>query len=108
MVTPSPPPQISENNLLSNNKPKLKIKIGKKAIKEVLPTKGNLLLFNSNSKEPSSTINIKPMVPNMGKIGVRSGIDIWTKLNNCFTEKPRIKSNITDGILVFDELKSKA
>ena len=82
--------------------------MGKNAMSDVLPTKANLLLFNSNSKEPSNTIRIKPIVPNIGSIGVKSGKVILTKSRSCLTEKPKISSNITEGIFVFDELKSKA
>jgi hypothetical protein len=53
---------------------KLRINIGNKASKSDLPITGNFCLFNSNSREPSSTISISPIVPKMGKIDVRFGI----------------------------------
>ena len=81
--------------------------IGKKASNEDFPTKGNLDLFNSNSSEPSKTINISPIVPKIGRIGVRSGIESSSRAELCLTAHPKTSSKITVGIFVLGELKSK-
>ncbi len=67
----------------------------------------NFDLSSSNSKEPSSTIKINPIVPNTGSIGVKFGIVMLKKTAACFTLHPKMSSRITDGIFVLDELISK-
>lgn len=85
---------------------KLKISIGINAIRAAFPTNGSLALFNSNSKEPSNTIRINPTVPKKGNIGDKFGSSISKYLQQNLTENPNINNNITEGILVFDELMS--
>ena len=64
-------------------------------------------MFNSNSNEPSKTIKTSPIVPSIGKIGDKSGMDRFKNLVTSFTHQPKPKRRITDGILVFDEEMSK-
>ena len=61
---------------------------------------------NFNSRDPSSTIKIKPIVPNIGSTGCKFGIGVCIILSICPTPNPRIRSIITDGILVFFALRS--
>lgn len=68
---------------------------------------GNFFLFNSNSKEPSSTISINPIVPRTGNTVAKLGISIFKKTKSCFMPQPKSKRRITDGILVLEEVKSK-
>jgi hypothetical protein len=73
MVTPSPPPQISENNLLSNNKPRLKIKIGSRnpMLKNLQSQNGSsksIVLKSKNSEAPSP--NRSSRNPSMNKFPV--------------------------------------
>ena len=56
--------------------PKLNNNIGRNAIRDVFPTKGNFDLLSSNSNEPSKTISINPIVPKIGKDVDKSGIGI--------------------------------
>ena len=62
---------------------------------------------NFNSKDPSSTIKIKPIVPKIGSTGCKFGIGVCINLSICPTPNPRIRSIITEGILVFFALRSK-
>ena len=64
-------------------------------------------LLSSSSKEPSNTIRIKPIVPNIGSSGFKSGICNWKKSVVCLTNQPKSKSRITEGIFVRGELMSK-
>ena len=61
---------------------------------------------NFNSKDPSSTIKIKPIVPKIGSTGCKFGIGVCINSSICPTPNPRIRSIITEGILVFFALKS--
>ena len=79
---------------------------GKKDTNTAFFTIGNFDLFNSNSSDPSNTINIKPIVPNNGSKEERSGTEISKKVVSCFNIQPNSSNKITDGILVFDELIS--
>ena len=88
-------------------KPKLISSIWKIAIKEDFLIIFNLDLFNSNSKEPSNTININPIVPKIGNIGIKLGIGMLKKIAPCFTHQPKISNKMTVGIFVLDELTSK-
>lgn len=80
--------------------------IGKSAPKNDFNIKPVFDLFSSSSSEPSNTINIKPMVPNIGRIEVRSGKLILSKEVICFTTHPSNKSKITEGIFVLSEVIS--
>ncbi len=62
-------------------------------------------LFNSSSSEPSSTIRIKPMVPKTGNSQESPGIFISSTTVSCLTPQPRINKNMTDGILVLEEVR---
>ena len=61
---------------------------------------------NFNSKDPSSTIKIKPIVPKIGSTGCKFGIGVCITSSIWPTPNPRIRSIITEGILVFFALKS--
>ena len=61
---------------------------------------------NFNSKDPSSTIKIKPIVPNIASTGCTFGSVVGIILSIGPTPNPRIRSIITDGILVFFALRS--
>lgn len=63
-----------------NAKPKLIKIIGMNAINDDFFTKGNFDRVSSNSKDPSKTIKISPMVPKMGNTEVRLGISIPKKV----------------------------
>jgi hypothetical protein len=80
--------------------------IGRKARRDDFLTIGSLERVNSSSKEPSNTIKINPIVPKMGKIDVRLGIEISKKEEACLTPHPKNSKRITDGILVFAEVIS--
>jgi hypothetical protein len=62
--------------------------------------RGSFCLLISSSKDPSNTINIKPVVPSTGKMGSKFGICSLKKLVVVLTTKPRRSSKITDGIFV--------
>jgi len=81
--------------------------MGIKAIAEYFAIFGSLDLFNSNSREPSKTIKIKPIVPKNGKTGERLGIEISIIWLKCLTTNPKNRSNMTEGIFVLAEVKSK-
>lgn len=51
-------------------------------------------------------MRISPTVPSPGKNGVRSGILIKNKFDNCLTVQPKHNNRITDGILVSEEVRS--
>ena len=80
---------------------------GIKATIEDLRIKGSFDLFISNSKEPSKTIRIKPIVPKIGSIGFKFGIEIFRLSVTSFAPNPKSKSNITDGIFVLEAVMSK-
>ena len=79
---------------------------GIKANREDFRTNGNFERVSSNSKEPSKTIKINPIVPKMGKTEVELGISIAKKAETCFTPHPKNSSRITEGIFVRAELMS--
>ena len=81
--------------------------IGKNAIIDDFLTKGNLDFVSSNSKDPSKTIRISPMVPKIGKTEVKLGMSILKKVATCLTPQPKNNNKITEGILVRAELTSK-
>ena len=70
------------------------------------PIKLNLVLLNSSSKEPSSTISISPKVPKTGKAAEKSGTIMLNHKVSCFTNQPNRNKSITEGTLVFDDVKS--
>jgi hypothetical protein len=80
--------------------------IGRNAKRDDFLTMGSLERVNSSSNEPSKTIKIKPIVPKMGSIDVRLGIEISKKEEACFTPQPKNSNRITEGILVFAEVIS--
>lgn len=75
---------------------------GKTATIEDLKIKGRLLGLISNSNDPSSTININPIVPKTGKIGFKSGISIPKLEDKSLTPNPNNSKRITDGIFVLE------
>lgn len=85
----------------------LKTSNGTNAKKEDLWITVSLDLLISNSNEPSNTIKIKPIVPKIGKIGFRFGIFNWKKVLACLVKKPNANNKITEGIFVFDDVRSK-
>jgi hypothetical protein len=93
-------------NIKADARLALKINMGISAIKEDFPIYLNFDLLNSNSKEPSRTIKIKPMAPKKGRIGDKSGTIMEKIMEACLTTHPKKRSKITDGILVFDDVIS--
>ena len=77
-----------------------------KAENEVLKIKGSFNLMISNCNEPSKTMRISPIVPKIGKIGFKFGTEIFRLSVISFAQKPKSKSNITDGILVLEAVMS--
>ena len=63
-------------------------------------------LFSSSSKEPSNTIKISPIVPNIGKVDVKSGKLMLNSVVASLTTQPNTRSRITEGILVIDAVRS--
>jgi len=80
--------------------------MGKKETKKAFFTIGNFDLSNSNSKEPSNTIKISPMVPSIGSNEERSGTTTLKKTVSCLMTQPKRSNKITEGILVLAELRS--
>jgi hypothetical protein len=74
---------------------------------EDLKIKGSFDLLISNSNEPSNTIRIKPIVPKIGNIGFKFGIEIFRFSVMSFTPKPNSSNKITDGIFVLKVVMSK-
>ena len=66
----------------------------------------NLEALNSISREPSITIRMRPMVPNAGSRGARSGIGIPKKPVSCLTAQPKTSRRMTEGMRVSRELMS--
>lgn len=81
--------------------------IGSRATMKDFFTNENFEGFNSSSREPSNTIRINPIVPKIGKIGLRLGILIPTVVEICLTSHPSNSNKITEGTLVFEEVISK-
>src|SRR5690554_134845 len=69
--------------------------------------KGNFDLLSSNSKEPSNTMTINPIVPRIGNNPLRLGTLILKISVICCKPHPKISNKITEGILVLDVVKSK-
>ncbi len=67
---------------------------------------GSLDLLSSNSKEPSRTMTIKPMVPKMGNKPSKLGTLILKISVICCSPHPKISKRITEGIFVFEVVKS--
>jgi hypothetical protein len=85
-----------DNNITGNN-----------AIANDFLINGNLVILNSSSSEPSSTMRIRPNVPSIGSSAVRFGIFIFSIAEPCCTSHPKNSNSKTDGILVLDEVRSK-
>lgn len=86
---------------------KLNKSMGINAIKADLLIKLKFSFLISNSKEPSSTININPMVPIIGRTDSKFGTLILKTWVILFTVHPNNNNNITEGIFVLDEVMSK-
>jgi hypothetical protein len=66
----------------------------------------NLDLLSSSSKNLRALSRIRPMVPNTGKVEVRSGTLMPKKNVASLTINPKSSNNITEGILVIDAVRS--
>ena len=62
-------------------------------------------LLKSNSKEPSSTMRIRPIVANMGRSLEKSGISKSKNRVNCLMPHPNSNSRITEGMLVLEAVR---
>jgi len=80
--------------------------MGIKATKTVFRTRGSFDLFSSKSSDPSKTITIKPIVPNMGNKASSFGISICVSSVICLTPQPKISNKITEGIFVLEAVSS--
>ena len=83
-----------------------KASMGKSATANDFFTSESFDLFSSSSREPSSTINISPMVPSIGNACVRFGICISKLSEACFTIHPSNNNKMTEGIFVNDDVIS--
>ena len=63
--------------------------------------------LSSNSREPSRTININPIVPIIGNMGSKLGMAILKVMLIWLAINPNNNNKITLGILVLDDVKSK-
>lgn len=82
--------------------PRLKITIGSNEMTNNLKINRNFDRSISSSSEPSNTIRIKPTVPNIGRIGFKSGTSMLSEVEKKLTPKPNASNKITDGIFNFD------
>jgi hypothetical protein len=81
--------------------------MGITAAKNDLERRGSFVLFISSSRVPSSTISIRPTVPNRGKSEFRLGILILKSKVSSLVPHPSASSKRTDGIFVREEVISK-
>ncbi len=63
--------------------------------------------WRSSSSDPSNTINTSPTVPRPGNTGFKSGSGIPSNRVICFTPQPSNSSKMTEGIRVFEDVRSK-
>jgi hypothetical protein len=80
--------------------------MGRTAPRNDLITTQNFERFKVNSREPSNTITISPIVPKTGSTADKDGISIPRKIVTCFNPQPSRINKITDGIFVFDAVRS--
>lgn len=79
---------------------------GKRAPKNDFFINPSFDLFSSRSRDPSSTISIRPMVPSTGRTGEKSGSCICNQSVNCLADQPSNNKSITLGILVLLDVRS--